>query len=212
MAARSRAIRAQDGVDEARRRARCRRRPARPARRDRRRRDPAFPGRGVARRRRRASIPASRFAAACLSPAFGDGFADGSEPSERDGRDRARERPVARVDAGIAKRQIRGESLVEGTRQGHGFGDRARRRHPRGQARRGRFGRMRAGPVKSALLSSQTRLVSQWCCRRPDSYTRILGRLASAVLRKAKSCTTHVRPAARQPAVSSRRQALGTDA
>ena len=109
-----------------------------------------------------------------------DGFADGSEPSEGDGRDRARQRPVARIDAGIAKRQIRGEALIEGTRQRHGFGDRARRRHPRGHARRGRFDRMRAGPVKSALLSSQTRLVFLNCAAVvPELYTRILGRLAS---------------------------------
>ena len=43
-------------------------------------------------------------------------LADRAEPAERDGRDRARERRVARIEARVAQREVGGEALVERAR------------------------------------------------------------------------------------------------
>ena len=92
-------------------------------------------------------------------------------PSRRsdDGGDRARQRPVARVEAASLLVEIGGESLVERARRGQGFGDGARRGDPRRHARRRRGRRFGTARMKSARLSRQTSLASNQNCRPPSA-------------------------------------------
>ena len=94
-------------------------------------------------------------------------LADRAEPAQRNGRDRARERPVARVEAARAQRKVGGEPLLERARKRQRFGDRARRRDPRRHARRRRRRRLGTPGMKSARLSRQTTLASNQNCRPP---------------------------------------------
>ena len=90
-------------------------------------------------------------------------LADRAEPSEGDGGDRAGERRIARIEAGVAQRQVGGEALLERARLGHRLHDRSRRRHACDHAGRRRLGRIGPAGEESALLSSQTRLASNHC-------------------------------------------------
>ena len=94
-------------------------------------------------------------------------LADRAEPAKRDRRDRARQRPVAGVEAARAQREIGGEPLLERARKGERFGDRARRRDPRRHARRRRRRSLRTPGVKPARLSRQTILTTNQSCRPP---------------------------------------------
>ena len=94
-------------------------------------------------------------------------LADRAEPAQRDGRDRARERPVARVEAARAQRKVGGEPLLERARKRQRFGDRARRRDPRRHARRRRRRRLGTPGMKPARLSRQTTLATNQNCRPP---------------------------------------------
>ena len=87
-------------------------------------------------------------------------LADRSEPTKRNGCDRAREHPVTRVETRIAQRQIGGEALFERPSRCHRLCDRSRCGHPRRQPRRRGLGGACAGSRVSALLSDQTRLAS----------------------------------------------------
>ncbi len=72
---------------------------------------------------------------------------------------------------------------------------------------------MRAGPVKSALLSSQTRLVFLNCAAVvPNLIREFWAGLRQAIVRIAKSCTTPCRRAAPSPALRLPSQAFMTGA
>ena len=94
-------------------------------------------------------------------------LADRAEPAQRNGRDRPRERPVARVESARAQRKVGGEPLLERARKRQRFGDRARRRDPRRHARRLRRRRLGTPGVKPARLTRQSTLDSNQNCRPP---------------------------------------------
>ena len=149
-------------------------------------------------------------------------LADRAEPAKRDGGDRARQRPVARVEAAPMQRKVGGEPLIERTRQSQGFGDGARRGDPRRHARRRRGRRFRTARMKSARLSRQTSLASNQNCRplsaglyakskadlRPTSMNGSRRAAAQATKGEARHMNDDLRrsPPARRPAKSAARE------
>ena len=89
-------------------------------------------------------------------------LADGAEPAKGDSGDRAGERRIAWIETDVAQRQVGGEAFLERPRLRHGLHDRPRRRYARNHAGRRRLGRVGPADLKSALLSSQTRLASNY--------------------------------------------------
>ena len=92
-------------------------------------------------------------------------LADRAEPAQRaPWRSSAPARDLARRGR-LAQREVCGEALFEGARQGQRFGDRARRGDPRRHARRRRVRRFGPAGMISTRLSSQ----------RPSPRIRIVG-------------------------------------
>ena len=104
-------------------------------------------------------------------------LADRAEPAQRHRGDRARQRPVPRVEAASLLGEIGGQSLFERPRRGQGFADRARRSDPRRHARRRRGRRFGAARMKPARLSRQ----------RASPRIKIAGRQVRGLYAKSKA-------------------------